>query len=55
VKTFIQKHPQDDCLEFLQMAGYMTGLNIEALVRRCDAMDRAQWMAKALYTLHNED
>jgi len=59
LKSFIsdeptQKHPRDDYLEFLQLAGYMIGLKIEATIRRPGAVHRARWMAKALYTLKIE-
>jgi len=59
LKSFItdeltQKHPRDDYLELLQLAGYMVGLKIEATVRRPGAIHRARWMAKALYTLKIE-
>jgi len=59
LKSFItdeltQKHPRDDYLELLQLAGYMVGLKIEATVRRPGAVHRARWMAKALYTLKIE-
>jgi len=59
LKSFItgeltQKHQREDYLEFLQLAGLMVGLNIEATVRRPGAVHRARWMAKALYTLKME-
>ena len=59
LKSFItdeltQKHPRDDYLELLQLAGYMVGLKIEATVRRPGAVRRARWIAKALYKLKIE-
>jgi hypothetical protein len=59
VKSFItdkltQKHEREDYLEFLQLAGFMVGLKIDATVRRPGAIHRARWMAKALYTLKIE-
>lgn len=59
VKLFIsqqlaEKHSREDYLEFLQLAGIITGLQIEAVIRRPGAIHRARWMAKALYTLKIE-
>ena len=59
VKRFIAeqlglKHPRDDYLEFLSVAGFMVGLDIQLTIRKPGAIHRARWMAKAIYTLKIE-
>jgi hypothetical protein len=59
VKIFISeqlalKHPRDDYLEFLSVAGFMVGLDIQLTIRKPGALHRARWMAKAIYTLKIE-
>ena len=54
IKQLTKEHPHDDYLELLQLAAYMLGLPIEAVVQKSGAVHCARWIAKALYTLKIE-
>ena len=52
--TMDDKHPRDDYLEFIHLAAIMVGLPVVSYIRRPGALNRARWMAKAIYSLKIE-
>ena len=48
------KHPREDYLELIHLAAIMVGLPVVSSIRRPGALNRARWMAKAIYALKIE-
>ena len=52
--TMDAKHPREDYLELIHLAANMVGLPVVSSLRRPGALNRARWMAKAIYALKIE-
>ena len=52
--TMDDKHPMEGYLELIHLAAIMVGLPVVSSIRRPGALNRARWMAKAIYALKIE-
>ena len=52
--TMDDKLPREDYLELIHLAAIMVGLPVVSSIRRPGALNRARWMAKAIYVLKIE-
>ena len=52
--TMDDKHPREDYLDLIHLAAIMVGLPVVSSIRRPGALNRARWIAKAIYALKIE-